>query len=145
MSLLELNSSQEGARKVAECYVGADTSEGYLGGISEDLGFLVSGFESERITIDTSKHTANIYKCMEHGLRVEVEYTDKVSGLDYKATWDFGRDVEYVGLLLDCKIKSIRILGLDQMKGVEVKSSNSMKRFDGDRVDYSKLKLGSKE
>ena len=136
---IKLNAEYEDARKVASCYVGVEVESrvaGFLDSVSYDYENSVyvfrtqeiyvgnsrranwSRYKQDSITIDTSVNQPCIYMCMKHGLRVEVEdeYFETtqydLSELDDKR--DLMSDTDL------CGIKSIKILGLEDMKGVEI-------------------------
>ena len=102
MSLLHLNASDEFQRKVGDCFQGCGL--GYIMGYGKFNLLLTTygdrfvirtfdGFETlEEITIDTEVNQPNIYKCMEHGLTVEVDYFCYETRSRRKATADFSSD-----------------------------------------------------
>ena len=122
---IKLNAGYEDARKVAECYPKATTMfEAYGGatGYRPFIGIYDNLFvchytgefaEYQWITIDTSKNQPCIYMCMKHGLTVEVD----------GVTYDLSKTLAKISLLeyeSMGEIKSIKILGLEKMEGVEV-------------------------
>jgi hypothetical protein len=123
------NASYEDARKVASCFVGCEVKmEGSMSDKTGELkgrskfGFIVETdvglFERHEITINLSSQQANIYRCMEHGLRVEVELSHAgVSKFDFNQIVD---KMLLFNLLIKCSIKSIRILDIESYEGIEV-------------------------
>ena len=84
--------------------------------------FLVKTFGSydscSKITIDTTKNQPCIYACMREGLEVRVEYDGQ------NEIFDFNYEDDKADFLIHRihlkNIKSIKILDLDKMEGVEV-------------------------
>jgi hypothetical protein len=87
----------------------------------------------EEITIDLDKNQPCIYACMREGLKVEIERDDglvfkgSICSISKKVRPKTGIIEECISLDdVDCagtwvnRIKSIRILGLEDMEGVEV-------------------------
>lgn len=126
--------------KFASCFVGCELAPDVIGrafplvavNAEGDIGFLTKQIEDDfgedkdffylntKITIDLSTQQPCIYACMREGLKVEVEYEDFSEIKTLKDVFDFGDDIEFVGLLLRCDIKSIKILDTDSMEGVEI-------------------------
>jgi len=84
---IELNASNEKHRKVGDCFVGCEVDGFELVGCTGNSFWLRNpNYEDDyvdhediitaEITLDLSTCQPNIYKCMEHGLRVEVEWVD---------------------------------------------------------------------
>ena len=137
---IKLNAEYEDARRVAECFVGAELVPDAFGRVFPFVGIhkemkrfevhtiendfgedLPKGYFSKSITIDTSKNQPCIYACMKHGLRVEVGFEKH----EHARKYDFDFDDECERFFNDKSgfmngIKSIRILDLEQMKGVKV-------------------------
>lgn len=135
---ITLDASKQRARELAECFVGADLvyvdeyviscrlvgversfyTETQMRGIN--LPYETQG-KHDQITIDTEANQPCIYACMKHGFTVEVEI--ELVGGSWEC-WDFSRDLEDIGRFLTKlkkhSIKSIKILGMDKMDGVEV-------------------------
>lgn len=144
MSMLKLNADFEDALNLASCYGGATITQGdttsILKGVDVENNCFIGdkiyapmGFTSEddyqaivdEITIDTSVHQPCIYACMRDGLSVEVE-TINDEGRSCYSNYYFNtnegkiRFLDENGYLYCDKIKSIKILDVDKMEGVEV-------------------------
>ena len=133
-----LNASYEDARKVASCFPNATvtTKEGWMNnliGIGDDIFHTppidIEGdlyWCTEEVTIDLSTQSPNIYRCMEHGLKVETHIKYKSSmhlpaEYDKVETWDFSLSKHRADIQGYIKyIKSIRILDLESYEGIEV-------------------------
>jgi hypothetical protein len=82
----------------------------------------------EQITIDLDKNQPCIYACMREGLKVEVEYNVRNGEMFYTETYDFSKYTPQIRFLKEANykveggqvIKSIRIIGLEEMKGVKL-------------------------
>jgi hypothetical protein len=136
MNLRTFKADNDLDRKITECYVGAEVKF-YWGaeskiapliGNSINGGFVVQIKEDmtafiDEITIDLDKNQPCIYQCMKHSFMVKVEWVDE-SGNYVNYIYDFSNTN-------DCKeffdeqpyvetIKSIKILDLDNMEGVEI-------------------------
>lgn len=132
---LKLKNTEDGLR-VASAFIGAEyiLEEEFL--VSSKLtGFCDEGFHyqafwegensvyesngiaDDEITIDLETSQPCIYACMKQGFRVEITF--EADCLD-KETWDFSGDLEYIGDTLMSEIKSIKILDLDRLNGVEL-------------------------
>jgi hypothetical protein len=134
MKKLVLDSRYLDARKLSECFVGCDVyvedshSPDHFVGVYGRGRFSVEGhaYALRDITIDLTRWQPNIYKCMEHGLRVEVvwklksgDYLGEPEGDMYDFSINYNK-IEFIRTFSDWEIKSIKILGIDKMKGVEI-------------------------
>ncbi len=130
---IKLDASNEKHRAIASCFVGCEVehSQTMLGktcqrdqllGICDvDRFFLCYTNPIEEITLDLTTCQPNIYKCMEHGLRVGVEWEVDQNETDFGVhTYDLYLSTGRIDLLNDLEyhfqIKSIKILDLEEME-----------------------------
>lgn len=117
--------------KLASCFVGSK-----LVGFDEDrllIGvdgryqypfYVTDLHQYEQITLDLSTAQPCIYQCMKHGLKVEVEFIHQNG--NWSKEYDLSIGEKQVELMMDCieeypdLLKSIKILDLDEMEGVEI-------------------------
>lgn len=126
MSTLKLNAEFKDARKLGRCYTSIkvdDINKLFIdvpnGSPSRWYGYDYTG--STEITIDTSAHQPCIYACMKHKIDVEIEWTNGISSFSEEYTFnDLESTLEVFKLMENLSIKSIKILDLDKMEGVEV-------------------------
>ena len=114
--MLKLSNSPDGL-EIASVYpclnILESREDGFIEFYSE--GHIMS---SDKITIDTSKNQPCIYACMREGLSVDITWED---GSVRRYDLIFSDQCAHVLIGLgDLNIKSIQILGLDKMEGVEV-------------------------
>jgi hypothetical protein len=108
--------------KLASCYVGARINEDFcLVGLNREFFTIFSQdmvyAHATQIPLDLSTFQPCIYQCMKQGLKVEVEFNNKMS-----AKYDFSKPEDKIVFVDDmyCMggIKSIKILGLEDMEGL---------------------------
>jgi hypothetical protein len=122
--MLKLNSDFEDALKVARCY-GVLVSKDYTMFITEN-GEMPELKYKETITIDTTTNQPCIYACMKEGLRVKthIEWDNPYmvpSKYNEVEVWDFKFRNHQADIMEAIPyIKSIKILDLDKLQGVEV-------------------------
>jgi len=144
MTKLELNSRYLDAKNLVECFplieitihtTSGEPMETKLTYVSQDkFNFIprIHRFkidnqifertytESDKITLDLSTSNPNIYKLMEHGFEVDIGFSNgKVETYDLN---DMNQKIELLEELRDSasQIKSINILDLDKLEGVEI-------------------------
>jgi len=133
---IKLDASNEKHRAVASCFVGCEVeypynSVAHLTGIYKGKYLLseYKDFEDDvdtywlrtTITLDLTRCQPCIYACMKAGLKVKVERFEH----ERIRMYDFSKGDEQLLFMDDhvgfsSAIKSIRILGLEKMEGVEV-------------------------
>lgn len=132
---LVLNSNYEEARNLGKVFVGAevelkglfgqDGNIAVLDGITRSPMFIcdhptLSHLYYDEITIDLSKSTPCIYQAMKYGLKVEVEWDYKHKPNSLFDFSEYGAQSQMLRLYGCYEIKSIKLLNLDQMEGIEV-------------------------
>jgi hypothetical protein len=83
---------------------------------------------TKRITIDTSTTQPCIYACMREGFKVEIEWLVQEHGAPadpIKRVYELGKEkFKFMQFWheVSCMLKSIKILGTEDMDGVEVRT-----------------------
>jgi len=158
-TLLTLDASIESHRELARLFVGCDIGQGRLKFIGFDCldRFVIESkypFHFRLDSIEVMKIDLSTPMDLRLAIGTDIEFEDTIlsAQIGKAETFNFkdldGYDTLYFpdwGVVRASEVKLSRdYLERIGAKVKEVESSNSMKRFDGDRVDYSKLKLGSK-
>ena len=109
--------------KLADCFKDVKLAQGEVYNCVIGEFFIFnggSGPESigEEVTINLKSNQPNIYKCMEHGFKVEIDF--KYLGLGQYDLSDWKRARILIKHMAHDKIKSIRILDMEQMEGIEL-------------------------
>jgi hypothetical protein len=142
LTKVELNSRYSEARKLGECLVGCEIISTHHDKVVSfisvfDGEFMIDepiytedgdGYQvisefyqtTNKITLDISTSKPNIYKLMEHGFEVDIRFSNgKVETYDLN---DMDQKIELLEELRDSasQIKSINILDLDKLEGVEI-------------------------
>tara|TARA_R110002167_G_scaffold352273_1_gene565151 strand:- start:2238 stop:2612 length:375 start_codon:yes stop_codon:yes gene_type:complete len=119
MNNITLNASNEMDLKIAECFIGCESTfpydaKGILQGVHDGRFALIEWehdynlWMPKEITLDLDTCQPCIYTAMKHGLRVEVEFAD-----GYTTEMDFSNR-EHCASIFECihQIKSIKLLDM---------------------------------